>query len=120
MKRYRFFIRRKYLRDEFTELCSINLRFSLIPTIVDKKLSWFSFYYSLKHMNSAFSFGGQISFSYKTVERSKNIFKFKRTLKDLGLIKNLYKENNLKVPNWVQLKLEEHIIKNEEKQKHEN
>lgn len=94
MKRYRFFIQKKYLREEFTELCSINLRFSLIPTFVDKKLTWFSFYYSLKHMNSAFSFGGQVSFSYKIISRSKSIFTFKNLLKKHGIIKNLYKDKN--------------------------
>lgn len=71
---------------------SIEPRFALIPMVVDGSWTWLTFYFALKTISSAFSFGGTTTVSYKVSARSKSIFGLKKELKKSGAIKNLYRE----------------------------
>lgn len=91
MKKYRYLIHRRYLRDHLYEQAVISKKFALLPLYISGKWILFREYYSLKIIESSIVFGGQITVRYSTVSRKLSYFSFKNLLKKEGIIKNLYK-----------------------------
>jgi len=87
MKRQRYFNDRKHLIDHYHRKFLIGTRYALLPTFISGKWIWLRKYFCLLKM-SAFSFGGQTSISYITVQRAVSVFEFKKRLKDEGIIIN--------------------------------
>lgn len=92
MKRYRYFVSRRNLRDNFYAACKIKEKFAWFPTYVDGKFILFKNYFTLYDLE-AFRFGDRLDISYHPILKSFSIFSFKKYLKQEKIIKNLYREN---------------------------
>lgn len=100
------------IKDWFVPRSYISYFFAFLPTKVDDHWIWLSFYYQLKTVSdSTFSFGGTTTYSYTTQSRSKSWMKFKKVLKQEGIIRNLAKEKREslekieQMPTWFKEKL---------------
>ncbi len=114
MKRHRFFIVRKYLRDTNYPLAYINISFALLPMFISGEWIWLKKYYKLITIESALSFGGITTVRYSCLKRGLSKFEFKTYLKSEGIIKNFvsekrnFEEKKKTWPKWLVTELEKY------------
>lgn len=99
-KRYRYIIQRKNLREEFYSTVSIKSKFALFPKFVEGKFIWLKSYFSLSEVEGI-NFGNVFDYHYNEINRSFSIFSFRKELKELGVIKNIYQEKKSR-DSWME------------------